>query len=174
MQVPFLRVEQRWIWFMSNQADISEAKTQIIIIIIVVIVGGRYKVMAGNSPEMKRQKKKKKTIVKAKIRICVCYMCKYYSGKTKQRQRSLRGAASAPSVCQKFRSMIVCFFCPLSFILKLVSECDVNRLLLPAPSSTEHFLLGYIEIMVLWCQCETHVFFNKGHIYIYIYLYIYL
>lgn len=59
MQVPFLQVVQRWICFMSNQADLSEAKTQmIIIIIIVVLVGGRYKVMAGNSPEMKWQKKK--------------------------------------------------------------------------------------------------------------------
>ena len=115
--------------------------------------------MAGNSPELKQQKNENRK------KVIVCY-------KIESITQEKSGKGEAYEVQWAFFSEVkVCNFKEdFSCVLFLVEWVWHKQTAASSLEHWKHFLLGYIEIMVLSCQCETHVFFNKGHIYIYIYL----
>lgn len=102
--------------------------------------------VAGNRPELKWQKKtktKKKT---------VCY--KFESITQEKKNGNKEG-------CEMPRAL---FFKDVLVFLLSVEWVWHKQTAASSLGHWKHFLLGEIEIMVRSCQCETHVFFNKGHI----------
>lgn len=97
--------------------------------------------MAGNSPELKWQKKKS----------CLLQVWKYYSGKKKPEWKEA-------ARCSEHS------FQRCSCVLLRVEWVWRKQTAASSLEHWKHFLLGDIEIMVRSCQCETRVFFNKGHI----------
>lgn len=101
--------------------------------------------MAGNSPELKWQKQTNKQ------KKVVCYKFESIT-QEKKTERKEAARCSEPS------------FQRCSCVLLRVEWVWHKQTAASSLEHWKHFLLGDIEIMVRSCQCETCVFFNKGHI----------
>lgn len=106
--------------------------------------------MAGNSPELKRQKKTT-TTKQTKKKLSVTRL-KVLLRKKQNPQRKEAARCSEHS------------FQRCSCVLLRVEWVWRRQTAASSLEHWKHFLLGDIEIMVRSCQCETRVFFDKGHI----------